>query len=385
MFLDIVEKRNPDLLKAALSLHQKGEILPDSYILDLDAILANGRMLLEEAEKRGIKLYAMTKQFGRVPLIAKKLVEMGFAGIVTVDFKEAETMMKYGIKLGNIGHLVQIPSSMVEKVVSQNPEIITVYSLDKMREIDRAAKKLGNIQSVMLRVLEKESRIYSGQKGGFYLEELENLISDSKDLKNIRIEGITSFPCFLYDGERNSIEKTSNVETIHKAKKILEDIGIQVSQLNMPSATSLENMRSIELAGGTHGEPGHALTGTTPFNSRNPSGEIPAIVYVSEISHNLDRSSFSYGGGHYRRSGMENALVGNSFQNLKRVKIEAPSPESIDYYFEIDSNERVGDTVLSAFRTQIFVTRSDVAVVEGISKGEPKLVGIFDSFGREKI
>ncbi|MDN4592478.1 hypothetical protein NWF35_00825 [Polycladomyces subterraneus] len=36
-----------------------------------------------------------------------------------------------------------------------------------------------------------------------------------------------------------------------------------------------------------------------------------------------------------------------------------------------------------AFRTQVFVTRSDVAVVKGLSSGKPELVGIYDSLGKE--
>ena len=36
-----------------------------------------------------------------------------------------------------------------------------------------------------------------------------------------------------------------------------------------------------------------------------------------------------------------------------------------------------------SYRTQIFVTRSSVAVVKGIKEGNPKLLGIYDSQGRK--
>ena len=39
--------------------------------------------------------------------------------------------------------------------------------------------------------------------------------------------------------------------------------------------------------------------------------EIPALVYVSEISHNLDGHSYFYGGGYYRRGHFENVEVVN--------------------------------------------------------------------------
>ncbi|MGL5776850.1 YhfX family PLP-dependent enzyme [Cetobacterium sp.] len=383
MFIDIVQKKNPDLIKVAIELHQKGEILPDTYVLDVDAILENGRALCKKAEENGIKLYAMTKQFGRVPYLAKKLVEIGFAGVVTVDFKEALIMMDNGVKLGNVGHLVQIPSSLIDKVVRHSPEIITVYSLEKIKEIDEAAKKYGKVQDIMLRVLEKDSKIYSGQSGGFYLDDIEDVAKEILKLNNVRINGLTSFPCFLYNCDKNIIEGTKNIESIKKAERVLKELGIFVEQLNMPSATSLENIKSIKAYGGTHGEPGHALTGTTPFNSRNLEGEIPAIVYVSEISHNLDYNSYCYGGGHYRRSGMNSVLVGKNIKKMRRSPVEAPTLESIDYYFELCGNNNVGETVIGAFRTQIFVTRSSVALVEGVKSSNPKLVGVYDSLGRE--
>ncbi|MGL5428270.1 MAG: YhfX family PLP-dependent enzyme [Cetobacterium sp.] len=383
MFLDIVQEKNPELIKASIKLHQEGKILPDTYVLDVDSILENAKMLLEKAQKNGIKLYAMTKQFGRVPYLAKKLVEIGFDGIVTVDYKEALVMIENGIKIGNVGHIVQIPSSLINKIVSNNPEIITVYSLDKIKEIDCAAKKYGKIQDIMLRVLERDSKIYSGQSGGFYIDELKNLTKEVLKLQNVKINGITSFPCFLYNSQKNIIEATKNIETIKKARNILKEIGVVINQLNMPSATSLENIESIKNMGGTHGEPGHALTGTTPFNSRNSGGEIPSIVYVSEISHNLEKKSYCYGGGHYRRSGIDSVLVGKDITQMKNCKIEPPTMESIDYYFEISGNSNVGETVIGAFRTQIFVTRSNVVLVEGIKHKNPKIVGIYDSLGRE--
>ena len=38
MFLDIVQEKNPQLIKAAIKFQQRGEILPDTYILDVDAV-----------------------------------------------------------------------------------------------------------------------------------------------------------------------------------------------------------------------------------------------------------------------------------------------------------------------------------------------------------
>lgn len=384
MFLKKLQERNQNLLNVAIEFHQKGLLSPDTYLLDVDTILDNAKLLIEKAKKNNIKLYAMTKQIGRIPFLAKKILELGYSGVVAVDFKEAEIMIKNNIPLGNVGHLVQAPTKLLEKIIKSNVEIMTVYSYEKIEQIDKVAKKLNKIQNIMLRVLEEDSIIYSGQSGGFYLNELEGLCMKIKKLKNIKINGLTSFPCYLYDKSLNKINPTKNVETIKKAKNILSKYRIEVEQLNFPSATSLANIKNIRENGGTHGEPGHALTGTTPFNAYNDEGEKPAILYLSEVSHNLRGKGYFYGGGYYRRSGIESVLVGNKSKSLKEIKVTPPTDESIDYYFELNEEANVGDTVLGAFRTQIFVTRSDVALIGGMKENKPYIIGIYDSLGREK-
>ena len=42
-----------------------------------------------------------------------------------------------------------------------------------------------------------------------------------------------------------------------------------------------------------------------------------------------------------------------------------------------------GDGVLLCFRTQIFVTRSEVAVVKGLSTGKPECLGIWNALGQQ--
>ena len=59
-------------------------------------------------------------------------------------------------------------------------------------------------------------------------------------------------------------------------------------------------------------------------------------------------------------------------------------PSNIDYYLEMKKEGKIGDTVLGCFRTQIFVTRAEVVLVEGIQSGNPKVIGKYTSLG-EKI
>jgi len=51
LFLDAVVRRNPDLVRLAVQLPQSGHILPNTYVVDLDAVEANARLLAETAQR----------------------------------------------------------------------------------------------------------------------------------------------------------------------------------------------------------------------------------------------------------------------------------------------------------------------------------------------
>jgi len=381
MFLDKTIKYNSSLIQCAFDLHRNGIISPDTYILDLDMIRKNAQMMLDEARAQGVKLFFMTKQIGRNPLVARMLMDMGFDGAVVVDFREAETMIAHGIPIGNVGHIVQIPRQKLKRIIASKPFTITVYSLEKLREINEASKELGCIQQVTLRVIGENDFLYPGQYGGFKLNELKGIVEKTKTFENINISGVTSFPCFLYNEETQDVYRTNNLESVMEAKNILEGLGLTIIHVNLPSSTATRNIRDIKAAGGTHGEPGHGLTGTTPYHRDHEGDELPAMVYVSEISHNLEGLSYSYGGGSYARSHVGKAVVGTAVENMRLAEVIAPPADNIDYYITLVGNQKVSDTVVMAFRSQIFVTRSHVAVVKGISTGAYEIAGIYDAQG----
>ena len=382
MFLKNIETHHSQLIESAIHLHQSGEIFPDTYVIDYDALMENAAAMLKEARRLGMKLFVMTKQIGRNPLIAKNLMNIGYDGIVCVDYREALVMQKANIKIAHVGHLVQIPSSLVESFVAMEPSYMTVFTVEKAIEINEACKKLGKKQQIMLRVIDDNDFLYLAQYGGFKLENLPEVIPKIQALEHVAIKGLTSFPCFLYDSEAKDVVPTHNVKTIHRTAALLkEDYGIQIDEFNLPSVTCVHTLEKIAAAGGTQGEPGHGLTGTTPLHASRALTEKPAYVYMSEISHQLGKKSYCYGGGHYRRSGMKNALVIQPDGTKIGTNVVMPNVESIDYYFELDGHFPVGSTVVMAFRTQIFATRSEVAVVKNISTNQPKIIGIFDSQG----
>lgn len=263
--------------------------------------------------------------------------------------------------------------------------MIAVYSMEKIRRIDDIAGRLGKRQGILIRVFDREDHIYSGQTVGFVLEGLSELVKTiGAECPNVEIRGITSFPCYLYDEEAKDICPTRNLETVKEAERCLEEMGYRDLMVNTPSATCVRTLEKMKEFGGNCGEPGHGLTGTTPLHARVDQPEVPAVVYVSEISHNFQGKGYCYGGGHYRRSHVAYALVGPSLSDAEQMQVIPPSDESIDYHFGLSKECRVGDCVLMAFRFQIFVTRSDVVLMEGLKQGKPRILGIYDSLGRKK-
>lgn len=380
MFLNALEKQNPALIDAAIALWQRGEILPDTYVIDVDQVLENARALLAEAARCNIRLYAMSKQFGRNPVLCHLLLECGFDGVVAVDFKEARRLYRHNINVAHIGHLVQPPSHMLESILQQRPEVITVFSLAKASEISRRASQLGLTQPILLKVAHVDDMLYRGQEGGFLPEELPQALTMLGDMPGIDVAGVTHFPCMLFDEESQCARPTHNLSTLIRAAGTLEQQGITVRQINAPSATSCETLPLLAQYGVTHAEPGHALTGTIPTNQNGECREKVAMLYLSEVSHNFAGKAYCFGGGWYRRGHLENALIVDG-QVRHRDVVQLPDMASIDYCMQLASSQPVGSAVVMCFRTQVFVTRSDVALVSGISTGTPRLTGLFDSLG----
>ena len=382
MFLNKCLANNRPLIEYAFKAHQKGLILPDTYLLDLDTIKANASAMLKEADDNGVLLYFMLKQIGRNPKVGKMLMDLGFKGAVVVDYKEALVMIENGIHIANVGHLVQIPKAALRKIIASKVDVVTVYSYDKILEVNEVAKELGIVQPLLIRITDDDAELYSGQVAGFSSEELKDLIVKIEALSNVKIGGVTAFPALLYNEKEGKITPTANVNGLKRAMAILKDAGYEDLLINIPSATCCSSIKEIKELGGNTGEPGHGLTGTTPLHKASDEKERVGYVYVSEISHNFKDKSYCYGGGHYRRGHMENVLVGTSLDDARMLKVKAPDDDSIDYHFEISENTKVSDTAVMCFRTQIFTTRSHVAIVEGLSEGKPEITGLYDSQGQ---
>jgi hypothetical protein len=85
MFLDVLRRRNPRFVEAAVALHREGRIPANAYVLDLDAVESNARAIKAEADRHGLKVFAMTKQVGRSSGFCRAVRRGGIRRSVAVD------------------------------------------------------------------------------------------------------------------------------------------------------------------------------------------------------------------------------------------------------------------------------------------------------------
>ncbi|WP_145554561.1 YhfX family PLP-dependent enzyme [Yersinia canariae] len=385
MFLKTLLKQNSKLIDVAISFWRQGKIGPDSYVIDVEQTEANARLLLQTAHHHQIKLYLMSKQFGRNPELCRRLLACSYQGtryhgMVAVDFKEARQLYRHAIPVAHIGHLVQPPCAMLAEIIRQRPEVITVFSLEKALEISQVAHRQHIIQPLMLKVCQSGDLLYSGQESGFELHHLPAVIAALREMPGVRLVGITHFPCLMYDPLHQQTLPTTNMQTLLAARDILQAEGVVIEQVNAPSATSCTTLAQLAKLGITHSEPGHALTGTIPANQHGDQPEQISMLYLSEISHHFSGNSYLFGGGYYRRGHLKNALIwhDNHFSQASVLPIDN---DSIDYCLHLAGQFPISSPVIMSFRTQIFVTRSDVVLIDGIQSGAPHILGYYDSQG----
>lgn len=387
MLLNATLERNPRLINTAFAFHREGVIPPNCFLIDMDAVERNASVLGQAALRRGLSLYFTTKQIGLNPVLARCVVQAGIPKAIAIDAREASVLSQNDIPIGHVGHLVQIPYRMISAILMLEPEVVTVFGVEKARQISEVAVRDHRQVRFLLRVVSERDFFYPGQIGGICLDKLLEEATAIAELPNVRIVGVTSFPCLQLDEASKTLRPAHNFHTILKAAKILqEDMGIAIEQVNAPGNTCVGAMELLAQMGATHGEPGHALTGTTYLHALSRQAEMPAMVYVTEVSHLYGNRAHVFGGGTYRRAKVNNALVGSRPNRLARTEVLPLDPKAIDYYVAIslppDHAVKVGDTVIVASRVQVFVSRSHVAVVKGIQEGNPSLVGLFDPWGR---
>jgi predicted amino acid racemase len=381
MFLQSLLRRNRAFVDAAVELHRAGALPANSYVLDLDAVRHNAGLLRAEADRLGLELFAMTKQVGRNPAFLAALRDAGVDSCVAVDMACARVVHREGLAVGHIGHLVQIPAAEAGAAAAVRPANWTVFSEAKAREAAAAAGAIGREQDLLARIHAPQDTFYSGHEGGFAADDVQRVAELLDGLDGARFAGITTFPALLYDAAAQRVSPTPNLSTLARAAAAL-GTGVRV---NAPGTTSVEVLSVLAEHGATQVEPGHALTGTTPLHAVRELPELPAALYLSEVSHHHAGRAYFFGGGTYVDPEFPayqvQALVGDEL-----VDAELPPPAAIDYYGQLLPSggaavPTAGETVVLGFRIQAFVTRAYVTAIDGVSTGAPRLAGIWTATG----
>lgn len=310
MFLDTVLARNLRLVDCAAELHRTGAVEPDTYVVDLDAVEANAALLAKAARRQGLGLWFVAKQIGRNPELVQA-VALHLPRFAAIDVREARTLHAAGAQAGNVGHLVQTPHRALPEMLAWCPEAVTVFDLANARAVSDAAHKLGCVQDVLVRIEGAPGTVHPGQEGGVPLSGLEGFAAEAERMPGIRLAGATAFPCVQCEPGSGQPRPTATFELARQAQALLTERGHTELKLSAPGVTCAATLPMLAGLGATHGEPGHALTGTTPLHAIDPQQpERPAYVYVTEVAHLLaDGRPALHGGGFYPRSGVKSALI----------------------------------------------------------------------------
>ncbi|MDG4718644.1 MULTISPECIES: alanine racemase [Thalassospira] len=392
MFLDVLRRRNPKFIEAAMALHREGKVPANAYILDLDAVEANARTLKTEADKNGLKIFAMTKQVGRASSFSHAVMRGGIDRSVAVDMACARATHNAGLRVGHLGHLQQVAKFEADAAAERfRPDYWTVFNDIKAKEAASAAQKAGYVQNLLARIHAEGDTFYRGHEGGFAADDIAEVADFLDGLDGGRFAGITTFPALLFDHDSRKVLPTKNLGTLAKAADLLAKRGRFDIEINAPGTTSSVLLAGLAEAGATQCEPGNGIHGTTALHVVEDLPELPAVLYLTEVSHLSGGKAYCFGGGFYIDPIFPDydvqAIVSDEPTTASTAlrSVEVPPPSMIDYYAMIDAtgpkSPKPGDTAVFGFRGQAFVTRAYVVGVSGISTGNPVVETIENSFG----
>ncbi|MEA2333347.1 MAG: hypothetical protein QOH58_3485 [Thermoleophilaceae bacterium] len=390
MLLAKALERNPELVRTAIDFHQGGAIPADCYLIDLDAIAENARLLADEAKRWKLRTYLMTKSHNRNPYVTRVALEQGLRSTVAVDTMEARVLNRFGLPVGHVGHLSNIAKNAVSDILAMEPEVVTVFTHEAAKNVSDAAKAMGIEQDLYVRVNKPGDEFFPGMVGGWTEDECVEGIRPILDLPNVRIAGLTAFVNMSYQAtDLTGAEPTSTFFTMMRAKEKLEQaFGLQDLRVNAPGCNNCATFGTLAKHGATEVEPGIGLMGSSLAHAHQDLPEKPAQVYVSEVMHHWQGDAYVLVGGlaYYTGVGSESdfpirCATGTTFEaaqdNFMRL---AGRSLPVGHGVCVDgANGKVGDSAVFAFRAQLYGNRAPVAIVSGIASGEPEVEALFDN------
>jgi predicted amino acid racemase len=390
VLLDRLQRRNPALIGAAIELHQRGAVPAGTYVLDLDAIADNAALLAGAAQRAGLRSYLMTKSYGRNPLATAVALAQGLTSTVAVEPQETDIFARFGIPLGHVGHLANVPRHAVRRVVGMRPDVVTVYTHEATALVSAAARERGAVQDVYVRVNRPADELFRGLVGGWTEEDAVRSVRRLLELPNVRVAGLTTFPCISYaTRDAHSARLTPTFFTMLRARERLErELGLEGLRVNAPAFNNCATFPLLARHGATDVEPGTALLGASLAHAAQDLPERPAHVYVSEVMHRWGGELYTTGGGMMYLETYGGAaddpvqcMIGRTLDEAREKRSTLLDVGMVNYYAVCADHPqaRVGDSAVFALHPQFFVNRAYVAVVSGVARGSPRVEGLFDA------
>jgi predicted amino acid racemase len=384
--------RNPAMLETAIRLHQEGVIPPSTHLIDLDTVANNARLIAEAARRLDLTAFAMTKQDGHEPHMTRLVIDAGFDAVTAVEAMQAYRIHRYGFPLGNVGHTSQLPRAEIEPILVMNPRFVTVYTLEAAQSVSDACVALGRTQPLYVTVGRPgDEGTHAELFGGWTEKECVNAVRQIVSLPNVAVAGIAQHVTIDYASQDDpyTARPTEAFFTALRARERLErELGLADLRINCSGNCNTITAEVLAAYGATDIEPGAALVGSGRFHALLDMPELPAQVFVSEITHHWAGNAYAIGGGFGFVWDMDGTLapfsgiVGRSLDQARAQRLEfAGSPWYDVYGLFHDPNgvASVGDTLLFMHLPQVIIERCYVAAVSGISRRKPVVEALMDS------
>ena len=253
--------------------------------------------------------------------------------------------------IGHVGHLVQIPKAEADAAASFEPDYWTVFNAEKASEAAARSEEARTEPGLCWRASRPRATASIAATRAASRPPMSLAVADRLD----ELDGATLRRHHHLSGPplRSGDAKNRPDAEPCDAPQRRRDIGAQRaggrSRSTRPGRPRLRCSAALADAGATQVEPGHGLTGTTPLHAVEDLPELPAVVYVTEVSHLHGGEAYCFGGGLYIDPVFPDyevkAIVSRepTAASAALRNVEIPPPAAIDYYGMIDTSSGPAD------------------------------------------
>lgn len=298
---------------------QVSELDTPALLIDLDIMERNLRHVAEYAAKHHLRLRPHTKTH-KSPVIARRQLSLGAAGLTVAKVGEAEVMLDSGTEDILVAYPVIGSSKLARlmKVARQAQVTVALDSMTAAQQLSDAAQTAGVEVGVLVEVDAGLRRV------GVTPAEALDLARVIVGMPGLRFRGIAFYPGHIRDPGRSDAAELRKVSAM--LEQMLADFtaaGIKVEIVSGGSTPALFHSHHIE---GLN----EIRPGTYVFNDMNTVlsggcelGDCAAAILVTIVSKPRDGNLFIDGGSKTFSSDRSNAAGRDTFGRI----VEAPAWE----------------------------------------------------------